>query len=1290
MRKGLFLLLIGIILPAVLYGQEGEYTLHWTGNQVKIVESAGKITETQYMYFEGAVYVGDLLPMYIESFPIPDKSRDYSVGDLKYEPVPDSLLLTADLNFIRWNVDPEVRVFSSGSARHFLDINIPAVKKNTETGTIERLKGFSIISSPGSRVPDSEKVAKRTKNLFNSLLATGYWYKFKVKSTGIYKLTYSDLVSIGLTSPANVRIFGYGGKQLSYYNSDPRPQDMAEIPLYLNKGSDGVFNEGDFVLFYAEGPVTWHYDPNDALFRQKVHGYSDAIFYFITSSHGEGLTIEETDNRSLTANVTVDEYDDYAFYEKELYNLIGSGRLWYSRRVDIDAFDTTFTFPNLQNGNTVKIEARMAGRSAGTRVGYLFVDGEEVYSEAFQSVPFVHSYDIYARVLDFRYDLLSAGNQINAGVSYNKIDLTDEAYLDYFTLNARCELKYDGNTTFFRDIVSVGEGNIAAFTLKNMSSAYQVWDVTDINNVFTVKGELNGSTYTFKAPSDDLHQYLAMNPGGNFPKPIIDKDSRGVGVVANQNLHNLPVVDYLIVAPPVFRAQAERLADFHRTGSGLTVEVVDPQEIYNEFSSGTPDVCALRDFFRHQYDAGNDAGSLQYVLLFGDGSYNNHIIKEGNTNYILTFQSESSEATTTSYTSDDFFGMLDEGEGDCEGKLDIGIGRFPVKALDGSDSEAAGVVDKILTYYSGDFTDWRRRLCFVGDDGYDPGGFREGFKHMSNADEAATLVESLYTGFELRKVYLDAYPQVSSATGEAYPDVNRELQNLFERGILVFSYFGHGSENQITGEIILQKSDLQSMKNRNVLPLFITATCQFSRYDNVDIEEDNNYNITALTSAGEEALINPEGGAAALLSTSRPVTSYENTALAKNVFSNLFMMNEEGRPYGLGEVISMAKNMMGSNRNKLNFTLLGDPAMALNFPRYLVCTDSVNGIPVTEASDTMKAFGLVTITGYVAHNDSTIMTDFNGYVYPNVYDKETEITTFGNDEQEPFVYHDQKNLLYKGKSTVTGGRFKFSFVVPKDISYNIGKGKISYYAENGSIDARGEYREVAVGGTDPDAVPDYDGPEINLFINDNRFREGGITDSNPYIYAELSDINGINTTGAGIGHDVVAVLDNSYSTPYVLNDYYQAAADDYTSGIVLYPLKELEDGEHYVDLKVWDVFNNSSEASVGFVVVSSSDLLLESIISYPNPAQYYTDFVYTHNSPDMVHEVVLEVFDLMGRLVYRNDYSQYEGGFVSNPIHWDFRSSLGADIGAGVYPYRLQVTTDLGTSSINQKLIIIR
>ena len=1274
-------------------GQEGVYPVKWLPNGVIVLKLDGKQQVTQYFRFEDASYIADYIPVYSAKLLIKSDEKEYYVTDLNYQTIPDSLLDEVYIPEVLPLEAIHLHTHTSHNGKRYLSVRAPSIRRNKSDNSLERLISFEINSRPRSEVERKNiQQHNQEKSANSSLLATGYWYKVKVTKSGIYKLTYSDIVGMGFSDPGNIRIFGQGGKQLSYLIDDPRLADMVEIPLFMEKGGDGVFNEGDFVLFYAEGPVTWRYDTVKNIFKQKLHGYSNAICYFLTTSHGTAKEIVTIDNRNLNSNTTVNSYDDYSYYEKENYNLIGSGRNWYSIRFSEDPFDTTFSFPNLVPNSTIKIVGKAAGRSVSSRAAHLLINDQEVLNFVFQSIYNQYSWQTYASDDSFYYEYISSSNQQRVELTYDKVEVLDLAFLDYITVNARSEMVLSNTPLLFRDMNSVGESKIVNYIVRNATSNTLIWDISDLNNTFAIQGEFNAGEYHFKASSEELRQYIAFNVNGNFPSPIADDNSLWVGEVPNQNLRALPVYQYIIVTHEAFLDQAERLAEHRRTKNGLSVLVVTPEMIYNEFSSGTPDISAIRDFLRHQYLKSNGDDSLKYVLLFGDGSYNNHMYTSGNTNYILTYQSPESLSPTASYVSDDFFGYLGEGEGGFnDDDLDIGIGRLTVKLNDGNNYEAEDVVNKIIAYDTCKFADWRKELCFVGDDGYDPGGIEEGTKHMASSDRLAQFVENKYDGFDFSKIYLDAYPQVNTASGSTYPEANRELENLFNRGILVFTYSGHGSENQITGERILEKQDVIGMDNSDFLPLFITATCQFSRYDHVMAEEADVHKIIAKTSLGEEALINPKGGASALLGTSRVVYSDKNEELVREVLNYLFDKDSAGNPYLMGDVIRMAKNNLGDQTNKLNFTLLGDPAMRLAYPEFRVCTDSVNGVSVDQELDTLKAFSLINISGHVAWDDSTIMDNFNGFVYPHVYDKKSVITTFGNDNQPPFTFETQTNLLYRGKATVTNGRFRFSFVVPKDISYNLGYGKVSYYAENGQTDAKGEYLNVLVGGTNEDnADRDFTGPQIDLFMNDNRFIDGGITDTDPFIYAELFDEMGINTSGVGIGHDIVAILDDDYQQPLILNDYYEANVDDYQSGKVRFQLRDLKEGEHQLAMKVWDVYNNSSEASISFVVRNGGGLILESVYCYPNPADEYTSFIYQHNAPDENHEVTIEIFDISGRLVHRINETRYESGFISMPLTWNFRTTGNNRLGAGVYPYRLTVKTSKGIAYINQKLIILQ
>ncbi len=1272
------------LLENFVFSQEGIYRLKWLENGVRTFQYNNQIIKFEYLRFEGASFEGDdIIPLYSKTFLLKNYiNEQFKVTNEKYEPVPDSLLTNIQIHSELTPLLPQINFYNAGNTI-YMDLVLSSLRHNPDNGVLERLIQFEIEKIPYMS-HDDEKGYFASKAADNSILATGGWYKIAVDNTGIYKLTYSDLESLELSNPANVRIFGNGGRQLGYFNNESRPEDLVECPIYMNKGSDGVFNSGDYILFYAEGATVWNYDPVDDFFMQKIHDYSNHIFYFITTDHGAGNKIETVNNSSLTETHVVNSYTDVSFYEKNQRNLIRSGRTWYTEPIYYEPVDTVFQFTNAALPFQARVKAKVAGRSAYTRTASLLINDEIVETQSFPIVDLYYGWRTYAHDRYFDCTFNSTNNQIKAGIQYQKIDLSDEAYLDYITINARCLLNADKTPFFFRDNASVGENNIARFVVNQVNDNTRIWDVTNINNVFAINVQTSGTSLEFKARVDSLREYAVVDLSYDYPRPITNESVEGIGMIENQNIRSLDAFNYIIVAKEEFFDQAERLADYHRENSELSVLVINPQKIYNEFSSGTPDVTALRDFFRHQYQLGGDEG-LKYVLLFGDGSYNNHMNVSENTNYILTYQSENSLVPTASYITDDFFGLLDENEGGAEGKLDISIGRLPVKLIGGDDIEAEEVVNKILHYNASEMSEWRRLLCFMGDDQADGGSTYDGIVHMRQADSLATLVQKKVPGFETKKILLDAYLQVTSATGPTYPEAKKELMNAFNKGVLIFCYNGHGGENGITGEKVLLASDIASMKNIDHLPLFITATCEFSRFDDVTMENDE---ILPKTTAGETLILNPDGGGVASLTTTRVVSGNQNYNLAYKVLETLFISNDEGQPYRIGDVVRIAKNKLYDN-NKLNFTLLGDPAMLLKYPRYRIITDSINHLSLESSeADTLKAFGKMTVSGFVAGNDSAIINDFNGIVYPHVYDKIVEYTTIGNDGISPYTYRDQKNLIYKGKATVNEGRFTFSFVVPKDISYNIGKGKISYYAENGTIDAKGETRDVFIGGTDITVEVDYDGPEIELFMNDERFEDGGMTNRNPYLYAKLYDENGINTTGVGIGHDITAILDWEDYNTFVLNEYYEADTDNFQSGTVKYQLSDLEEGEHYLFMKVWDVFNNSSDADIHFVVEISDGLVVEEVLNYPNPAVDFTYFEYTHNFPGEEHQVTLQIFDISGRLVTSISRTMYESGFVSTPLRWDCNS--GSGLRAGVYPYRLSVTTSGGTSYINQKLIILR
>jgi hypothetical protein len=780
-----------------------------------------------------------------------------------------------------------------------------------------------------------------------------------------------------------------------------------------------------------------------------------------------------------------------------------------------------------------------------------------------------------------------------------------------------------------------------------------------------------------------LKEYLAVNTAANFPKPEISKSQQDLGLIDNQNLHAAGPCQMLIVTNPLFMAAADSLAEFHRQQDQLSVLVASTEQIYNEFSSGIPDVGAIRNFARMIYKRStDDQDKLRYLLLLGDGSYNNISAATGNSNFIPTYQSLSSLNASTSYVSDDFFGFMDDDEGGSETMesftLDLGVGRLPVKTTE----EAISLYRKIKNYNnSNNRKDWRNNILFVGDD-------EDGNLHMNQANSLADWVEDNYPMFVIKKVLLDAYQQVATSTGARYPDVNRILGENIQKGILIYNYTGHGGENGLAAEHIFMQEDLENLTNSDNLPLFVTATCEFSRFDDLT---DNDGVLLENTSAGEISLLNPDGGSIGLFSTTRIVYSDRNHFLNTKFYEVVFQRDTNGNFLKLGDIIRMTKDSAGIDRNKLNFIFLGDPALTLATPKFSVITDSLNGTPVYELLDTLKAFSHIRISGHLENESHLLMPEYNGIIYPSVYDKDQVVTTLANDGGETMQFNTRENLIYKGKASVKEGRFTFDFMVPKDITYSYGTGKIVYYAQDTVTDANGYFDSFTIGGTSTAAAADMEGPEISLYLNDEYFKNEGITNTDPVIYAKISDESGINTVGNGIGHDITGVIDGNVADPVVLNEYFEADLDDYTSGSLNYPMSDLTEGWHSLKLKVWDVFNNSSEAVIQFKVIPGDNIIMANAYNYPNPASDHTWFKFEHNMPGEELQVTISIFDMQGRNVAVLEEIITPAGFSSTPLEWDLRDSNGNTLQQGIYPYRIRIMNKDGLyTECFHKLVVIR
>lgn len=1308
-----FHLCLVFLVNVFAFGQSGgqlksSVKLNSSSNQNQIVwhqTAAVKVSETQtqhFLDFDGATYSfeDDFLPKYSQKVSIGNNEGNFTatIVNPSFQPLSDAeAAIIKDPSKITSEIKVNTSVCSAKKQKYGVVSFIP-IRKNNATGKLEKLVSFDVSVKPGDASTWAESRSTRMYAA-NSVLQTGNWYKIAVTADGIYKLSYSFLQSLGIdlttVNPHNIRIYGNGGGMLPEPNAVPRIDDLAENAIVVQGETDGVFDPNDYVLFYGTGPHTWSYNSSGCpKFTHTINLYADSAFYFITTDLGAGKRIQSQPSSVLPVTNTVSTFDDYAFHENENVNFIKSGKKWFGEYFEnINSYNFSFSFPNVDVSFPASVKASVASR-------YIDLVGSsnasyQVSSQSGSTVLIIpettgDAYSDYAKVGASCYTFNPSNPTITVNVTKQTADAV--AWLDYIEVNVRRQLIMNGAQLIFRDAQSVGAGNIAEYTVSS-TSPIQVWDVSDLTNVKSQALNVTGSNYQFVLPADTLKQFVSFT-GSVFNTPSFS------GKVINQNLHALSNKNFIIVTHPDFYNEAEQLGAYHESEDTLSTVIVTPQQIYNEFSSGAEDATAIRDFVKMFYDRAASINEIpKYLLLFGDGSYDNKKRFSNNTNFIPTYQSDNSTILTSSYVSDDFFGLLDDSEGlfspNGVDVVDVGIGRFPVK----SKTEAQAAVNKILSYtkkglpatvtnngcsnqsFNSPFGDWRNTICFVGDD-------EDGDLHLLQADQLATMVDTADNDYNVDKIYLDAYQQEATPGGERYPGVSDAINKRIEKGCLILNYTGHGGEVGLAHERVVEVPQINKWNNINNMPLIFSATCEFSRFDDPE-----------RTSAGEYAFLNPNGAAIALFTTVRLVFATPNFYLNQSFYEAAFTPINNKMPR-LGDLYEYMKSQPGGNSvNSRNFTLLGDPALTLSYPKHNVSTDTVfigtDTIPVTSASsDTLKALSTISISGYVRDANNTILNSYNGVLYPTVYDKTQTVTTLSNDgaaASPAKAFQLQKNILYKGKVSVTNGYFHFSFVVPKDIAYKFGIGRISYYAENGTDDANGYYEKVIIGGSNDAAPNDVTGPEVKLYMNDDKFAYGGLTNENPDLFAILKDTTGgINTVGNGIGHDITAVLDGNKEGEVVLNDYYQADLNSYKSGTLRYRYSDLAEGKHSLTLKVWDVYNNSSESYTEFVVAKSAELALSHVLNYPNPFTTKTQFYFEQNQCCQLLDVQVQVFTISGKLVKNIDQYVHTEGFRSDPIEWDGRDDFGDKIGKGVYIYRIKVKTSEGSVAEKyEKLVIL-
>ena len=1090
-----------------------------------------------------------------------------------------------------------------------------------------------------------------------SVLSSEKCVKIQVAEDGIYKLTAADLKKMGFSNLDKVAVYGYGGWPLDEDFSTTYIDDVPEV---------AVWRGADYLLFYGKGPRKWEYSSSDKSFIHTNNPYSNYGYYFVTEKETTGRTMEKAAS-AAGATLQVTTFDDYVLHEEELVSVNSSGRELYGESFTSTlSRDFTISVPGITNDEG---KATLSFISRGNGTITMNVDGNALISGSV-SVP-SDEYEVARELYRERAWMADKGETVKVNIGYSTTGHKN-VHLNYFRLQMKRQLKVYDNYTFFRSLSA--RGNASRFVIQGADASTLVFDVTDGVNPQQMETSLNGTELSFSIPaSASLREFVVVKPS-QIKAPVT------VGEVANQNLHALPQQDMIIIAQPNFTTQAERLAEAHRTKDNLTVRVVTPESIYNEFSSGTPDATAYRRFMKMFYDRKtSEADAPKYLLLFGDGSFDNRKLTSAwksvdMSNMLLTYQTENS-LSSQSYVIDDYFGFLDDADNKKSlqnKKLCLGIGRFPIRTVE----QATQMVDKVISYMENKNTgSWKNNLCFMADDGSNTDGFMT--EHMEFADQLAGYVESEHPEFLVNKLYYDAYKK--DMTAGTYPDVRSGLQKLLKDGLLLFNYTGHGGTTALSDEKVLTQTDINQFTYTH-LPVWVTATCDFTRFDDLN------------TSAGEDVFLNKSSGGIALFTTVRVAYSRPNFPINDNVIRNLFERNN-GRRRTLGEVMQATKNTL-SSVYKLGFCLIGDPAVKMAYPEFGMKVTTVNGQSVDGNSISFKALEKITVEGEVLDVSGQLVTDFTGIVNPTVKDSKVTVTCLKNsnkDDSPAFTFTDYPNTIFIGNDSVRNGKFSFTFTVPKDISYSNLQGKMNLYAvdtESGN-EAQGNFDNFIVGGTSDTAETDTIGPEIRaLYLNDTTFVDGGQVNTTPYFVAELWDKSGVNITGSSVGHDMMLVIDESTVLSYNLNSYYELLPGEDGTGIVKFPIPALEPGKHTAEFWVWDILNNSTVRTFTFEVVEGLKPFLFDVIATPGIAREQVTFHLMHNRPESRMRVGIMVYDLAGRQLWKHEESGTSGLFENYTVSWDLTSG-GVRMRPGVYIYRAAISTDNSKDATKARKFII-
>lgn len=1082
----------------------------------------------------------------------------------------------------------------------------------------------------------------------HSLLASGNWHKIPISQTGVYKLVPSDISALNGANCASILVCGHAGSMLSADNTASHPDDLTPAAIRLvDANGNGKFDGSDYLLFYAEAAQVWRYNSADGRFEYTPHAYDNTNYYYIGLLNGAIPDASEAAARIGCSTVAssnrgnISTHTDAAACHRDNINPHGTGQQWMCDKFTSGLRERsyTLTLSNIVPGNTILARYALAAVSTAS----------SQFEFKYNSDVRQHTLGAGSSHQTFLESFTARNNrEITLTLSFSPRESNAEGYFDYIEFNTLVPIAYTGGQVHIRNCQQLGSGNSAQFLVSGSSAT--LWDVTSPVQPQEVPTTEGTGGFTFFAATDIARTFVAFTPAAAL-RPS------GITAVRPQDIHGTAAPDYVIVSHPDFLDQAERLADLHRTLEGLDVLVLTPEQVFNEFSSGKADPVAIRQMMRCMRSHSADGTAPRYLLLFGKGTYDNRDILGAHQRTVVTYETPASIAEeSATFASDDIFGHLDDdASAPFAGTLSVSIGRLPAK----TPAEAAHFVDKIEGYMTkSDLSrsdirgDWRNSICLLADDA-DPSCPADTDFAVSS-EKTALLINQQHPHFNIDRIYADAYVQQSGADGSYYPDVNNALRQRMNYGCLLLNYIGHGSAEYIGTERYVTIADIEKYSNADRLAFVVTSTCSFGKFDQVE------------SVCGAETFLLADAAAVGIISACRPISHIQRF----NTNTCLFALDPANT---VGDALRMAKNATSTSHSIL---LLGDPALHLSIPRNEVVVTAVNGHPVTDGQpDSAEVLSRVTINGEIRDKNGALMSDFDGEVFPVVFDRQTSSRTLANDNDSTEVdFLQQKNVLYKGREKVQGGQFSYSFIVPRDVAYNYDYAKLSHYARSNRDDATGAYRQLMLGGFNEELEMNELHPQVTLFINDSLFRNGGMTNETPTLYAHLTDSVGINAAGSGLGHDITAIIDGNPYSIVSLNDFYEADIDDSRNGTIRYTLGKLDEGPHTLTLICWNIFNYSGSASIDFYVANDRHPQIGTFCTAPNPAHDRTVFRIEHNQPGNIQTASIDIYNMRGGLVRHADLAPADGSTLLI-YRWDFCNSAGALQPRGIYTARATITT---------------